>query len=250
VRLSARAAEAIAPALAEFDAFRASWVVACDPSRGPADLAALLSEAEVLITDVRIGRAVAALSRVLEPDAPWPLPGLHRHGDAIDLDWAAFTRFVPRGTAEDGRFFRGLARATRPDGEPAWLGERAPGTEQACLRLGQVSWSEIAQGLEEMERSRGDLYARRAELLRDELVRTLQGIGRGEPVCGCLRSEPIAALHALATSPVKAGTPPARRALVKAAQAAADALRTGGARVSWLRQGPDAPATGCGPGPR
>ena len=36
-------------------------------------------------------------------------------------------------------------------------------------------------------------------------------------------------------------------ALLAAARGAADALRRGAVRVSWLRDVPDAPATGCAP---
>lgn len=244
-----RVDEVVAPARAEIDAYRASWRAACDRSRGAADLAALLAEADTLVTDVRIGRAVAALARALEAEARWPLPGIHRRGDVVDVDWATFAGFVHRGTAEDGRWFRGLARATGADGDPAWLGDPAPADGAPCLRLGQISWAEVAQGVEEMERSRGDLYARRATALRERLMESLHALGRGGVVCGCVRGDPLAALEALAAMQVRLGTP-ARRALVAAAGAAADALRTGRTRVTWLREEPGAPVTGCGAGPR
>jgi hypothetical protein len=239
--------ELVQPARAELDAYRASWRAACDRSRGAADLAALLAEADALVTDVRTGRTVAALARALERDAPWPLPGIHRHGEVVDVDWATFSAFVPYGTAEDGRYFRGLARATQPDGDPAWIGDAAPGDGAPCLRLGQTAWAEVAQGIEEMERSRGEPYARRAALLRDLLMAALDGLGGGGVVCGCLRGDPLPALESLAAMQ-RSGTP-ARRALVTAAEAAADALRTGRTRVTWLREAPGAPVTGCA-GPR
>lgn len=244
-----RVDEHIAPARAEIDGYRASWRAACDRSRGAADLAALLAEADALVTDVRIGRAVATLARALEADAPWPLPGIHRHGDVVDIDWATFVGFVPRGTAEDGRWFRGLARATRADGDPAWLGDPAPGDGAPCVRLGQTSWAEVAQGLEEMERSRGDLYARRAATLRERLMESLQALARGGVVCGCERGDPLRGLDALSATHERLGTP-ARRALVAAAAAAVDALRAGRTRVTWLREAPGAPISGCAAGPR
>lgn len=240
--------EVVAPARAELDAYRASWRAACDRSRGAADVSALLAEADALVTDVRSGRVVAALARGLGPDARWPLPGIHRHGDGIDVDWATFARFVPRGTAEDGRYFRGLARVTFEDGTPAWLGEAAPGGPP-CVRVGQVSWSEVAHGVEEMERSPGEIYARRAAQLRERLMDTLGVLARGGVVCGCERGEPLPALEALAAAQERLGTP-ARRALVAAAAAAREALRSGRTQVSWLREAPGAPVTGCGARPR
>jgi hypothetical protein len=100
-----------------------------------------------------------------------------------------------------------------------------------------------------MERSRGEPYARRAAVLRERLMATLGGLGRGGVACGCERGDPLAALEALAARQERLGTPD-RRALVAAAGAAADALRTGRTRVSWLREAPGAPVTGCGAGPR
>src|SRR5512145_384707 len=64
--------DVVAPARAELDAYRASWRAACDRTRGAADVAALLAEADALVTDVRSGRVVAALARGLPPDARWP----------------------------------------------------------------------------------------------------------------------------------------------------------------------------------
>lgn len=242
------AADVIAAGRAEIDAYRASWRAACDPARGPADLAALLSEAEVLVTDVRIGRAVTALAREVADDGAWPLPGVHRHAGVVDVDWATFAGFVSRGTAEDQRFFRGLARATRPDGDGVWFGEPAPDGEP-CLRVGDLSWAEVVQGLEEMERSRGETYARKAGYLREALLTSLGTLVRGGVVCGCVRGDPLPALDAIAASQGRLGTP-ARRALIATAGGAADALRRGKTRVSWLREAPDAPVTGCGAGPR
>jgi hypothetical protein len=248
-RIPEQAEQTIAAARADIDAYRASWRAACDPSRGPADLSALLSEAEALVTDVRIGRVVAALAGSLEPGTAWPLPGILRRGDAVDVDWETFAAFVPRGTAEDARYFRGLGRATRADGEPAWLGDAASEGGEPCLHLAQVSWGEVAQGIEEMERSRGEAYARRAALLRERLMASLQAVGRGGVVCGCVRGDPLAPLDVLAGAQERLGTP-ARRALVGAARSAAEALRAGRARVTWLRESAGAPVTGCGVGAR
>lgn len=248
VPIPQEAGDAIAAARAELDAYRASWRAACEPARGPADVAALLSEAEVLVTDVRIGRAVGALARAVADDGAWPLPGIHRHAGVVDVDWATFAAFVSRGTAEDQRFFRGLARATRADGDGSWLGEPAPDGEP-CLRLGDLSWSEVVQGIEEMERSRGEVYARRAGYLREALLATLGALGEGGIRCGCVRGDPLPALDAIAASQGRLGTP-ARREIVAKARAAADALRAGKTRVSWLRDAPGAPVTGCGAGTR
>jgi hypothetical protein len=244
-----RLEETVAPARADIDAYRASWRAACDPARGAADLSALLSEAEALVTDVRIGRVVAALARALAPDAPWPLPGIHRHGDTVDVDWATFAAFAPRGAAEDQRYFRGLARTTRADGDPAWLGDPAPEDGAPCVHLAGTAWADVAQGVEQMERSRGVAYVRRAAFLRDRLQSTLDRLAGGGTVCGCVRGDPLPALERLAATEERLGTP-ARRALVAAARGAADALRSGSTRVSWLRQTPDGPITGCGAAPR
>lgn len=237
--------ETVAPARADLDAYRASWRAACDPTSGAADLSALLSEAEALVTDVRIGRVVAALARSLPPDAAWPLPGIHRHAEAVDVDWATFAAFAPRGTAEDQRYFRGLARATQADGDPAWLGDPAPRDGAPCVNLARTAWMDVAEGVEQMERSRGGAYVRRAALLRDRLQSTLARLGEGGAVCGCVRGDPLPALERLAAAGERLGTP-ARRALVAAARAAADALRGGATRISWLRETPDGPITGCG----
>jgi hypothetical protein len=245
--MSPAADAAIAGARAEIEAYRASWRAACDPSRGPADVAALLSDAEALVADVRVGRAVARLASSLGAEAPWPLPGLHRHGEGVDVDWAAFASF-PRGSVEDVRFFRGLGKAAGPDGDPIWLGPAAP-DGAPCLRLAETSWIEVAQGIEEMERARSGDYARRAAILRERLAATLDGLARGGPACGCVRGDPLPALDALAGKQAKVQTP-ARRALIASAAAAAEALRRGKARVSWLRETAGAPATGCGAGPR
>ncbi|HEX9399776.1 MAG TPA: hypothetical protein VF912_06660 [Anaeromyxobacter sp.] len=252
-RLDGRAASAVGEARAEIDAYRAAWRDACDPARGAADLAELLSDAEALVSDVRLARVAAALAHALEPDAPWPLPGVHRSGAGVDLDWSAFAAIVPRGKAEDARFFRGLSRALASSGEPVWLGA-APGEGAApCLRLGETAWVEVARGIEEMDRADVHVYARHAADVRARLLQTLKALGRGGPVCGCVKGDPLPALAALAAlapgGRERSGTPE-RRALVAAGAAAAEAVRTGSARISWLRDAPDAPATGCGAGTR
>lgn len=244
-RIPERAAAAAAAGRAEIDAYRASWRAACDPSGPPHDLAALVSEADALVTDVRIGRAVAALVAALSAGDRWPLPGIHRSGGAVDVDWAAFAGFAARGGAEDGRYFRGFARATDADGDPAWLGPAPTPDAAPCVRLAETSWRDVAQGLEEMEGSRSPIYAKRAALLRERLVATLTALGRGGPVCGCVRGDPLPPLEALAATSTKLGTP-ARRELAAAAAAARDALRRGAATISWLRERPDAPPSGCG----
>jgi hypothetical protein len=244
----AAAAAAVAHARAVLDAYRASWRAACDPSRGPADVAALLSEADALVADVRSGRAVAALARELPEGSAWPVPAVRRGEDGPEVDWPAFAAFAARGTAEDARFFRGLARVTGPDGEPAWLGPAPVPGGAPCLRLAETSWSDVAQGLAEMERSRSDLYARRAARLQERLLASLDDLARGIPVCGCVRGDPLPALDALAATHERLGTP-GRRALLASARGAADAVRHGTVRVAWLRDAPDAPATGCGAAP-
>src|SRR6266511_903109 len=231
VPIGAKAAAIVAEARAEIDAYRADWREACDPRRGAADVARLLSDAEALVTDVRLARVAGALARALEPDAAWPLPGVRRSGAGVDLDRATFAAFVERGTVDDVRFFRGFSRATGAGGEPAWLGPVPAEGAAPCLRLGEPRWAEVAQGLEEMERAKVEVYSRRAAALREQLLATLKTLGKGGAVCGCVKGDPVPALDALGSG-------------------ASTALRTGSARVSWLREAPDAPATGCGVGPR
>ena len=249
-RLGSRAVTAIEDARAEIDAYRAAWRVACDPGRGAADVASLLSDAEALVSDVRLARVVAELSRALEPRATWPLPGVHRSGEGLELDWAAFAAIFERGTAEDSRFFRGLTRATRAGGEPVWLGPVPAADGARCVRLGEIAWVDVADGIEQMERSGPEVYSRRVAALREQLLETLRALGGGGPVCGCVRGDPLPALAALAGGARARSGTPERRALLAAAASAVEALRSGKTRLTWLRESADAPATGCGAGAR
>ncbi len=248
--LGKRAAEAAGDALREVDGYRAAWKAACDPANAPADLAALLGEAEALVADVRLARMVVKVARALEPQATWPLPGLRRAGDGIALDWAAFAAIAERATAEDARFFRGLFRTQRQDGEPVWLGARAVPDGAPCVRLGETSWAEVTQGIEQMERGKVATFVERTAQVREALLETLQAISGGGEICGCVKGDPLVGLDALAGSAPERGASTERRAIADAARGAADALRGGRARVTWLREAPDAPATGCVAGQR
>lgn len=243
-RIGQAAAAALGEGLRDVEAYRSAWRDACDPDRGPADLSALLGDADALVSDVRLGRLAETVAATLEPGAPWPLPGVRRAADGLAIDWDAFGEMAARGKAEDARFFRGLSRTVDREGEPVWLGPAAPGGAR-CVRLAETSWVDVATGLEEMDRAGTPTYARRAAQLRERLVGTLQSVARGAPVCGCTRGDPLPALDALAARAQERGAPPSRRAVTAAARDAAQAVRTT-ARIDWLRAGPDAPATGCG----
>jgi hypothetical protein len=245
--LSARIQQSALPAHARRDveAYRAAWRRVCDPAAGPADLAALLGDAEALTADVMLEESVAQILRSVPDDAPSPLPGIRHSGAGPAVDRDAFQAVLERGRAEDQRFWRGAARALDRAGRPVWL-ETSPDGEPACVRLGEVAWAEIAAGLELMETAGAEPYVRSGRALRTSLVETLSGVATA-PVCGCTRGDPLAGLEPLAASGEKRGTP-MQRAVVQAARDALDALRAGRARVRWLRDAPGAPATGCRPG--
>lgn len=230
--------------------YRAAWRRACDPAAGAADLASLLGDAEALTADVSTSRTIEALAaaHAAAPGAEWPLPAIVREGDApLEVDWAAFSALLGRGAAEDGRFWRAAARVAGRTGEPGWLGEPLPDSTERCVRLGEVRWQELAEALEAMERAGSEPYVRHAQALRAALIETLATVARGPSTCACLRGAPAEGLEPLVTSAAaeRVGTP-ARRALAKAAADALEALRTGRARVSFLREAPGAPPTGCG----
>jgi hypothetical protein len=234
---------------AEVERYRVSWRRACDPAAPAADLGSLLGDAEALIADVSSSRTLAALAQAhaAKPGAEWPLPGIVRDEDgALDVDWASFGAVAERGTAEDRRFWRGAGVAADHTGEPSWLGEPAPGSGAPCVRLGEVDWPAIADALDAMERAGSEPYVRHARELRSALVETMTRLARGPEVCACLPTRDAAAtLEPLAAGGDRLGTP-ARRALAKASGDAMKALKSGRARVRFLRQAPDAPPTGCG----
>jgi hypothetical protein len=255
-----RAARAPLPASAGISAqerevvedYRAAWRRACDPASGAADLASLLGDAEALAADVSTSRTLEALAAAHAAEAAsgaaWPLPAIVRDGDQpLEVDWAAFAALADRGAAEDGRFWRGAARVAGRTGEPGWLGEVIPGSTERCVRLGEVRWQELADALDSMERAGSEPYVRHARALRAALVETLAAIARGPSTCACLPGPGAGALEPLVASSAaeRVGTP-ARRALAKAAADAHGALREGRARLSFLREAPGAPATGCG----
>jgi hypothetical protein len=233
----------VARVMPALEAYRAAWRRACGPGPDPADVAGLAADAEAIVTDVKLGPALARLAGALPAGAAWPIPGVRPGPDGLEVDWGAIAALAPRATVEDARSIRGLGRAMASDGEPVWLEPPRAGTP-GCVRLVETSWSEVAHGLEEMEAANAEVFARRAALLRERLEETFRDLARGNPVCGCARGDPLPALDALAGGKGKVGTP-ARRELEAAASSAAQAIRSGKARLSFLRDAPGAPVTGC-----
>lgn len=228
------------------DAYRAAWRPVCDPQGGPVDLGTLFGDAEALATDAALADAVDEILRSAPPGAPSPLPGIRQsESGSAAVDWGAFEAVVERGWAEDQRFWRAASRALDLRGDPVWLGPAAGGGPR-CVRLGQVAWADVAAALELMETTGVEPYVRVARALRGSLLAALEAIAK-EPVCGCTKGDAPAGLEPLAASGEKRGTP-THRALAKAARDALEALRTGRARVGWLRDAPGAPPTGCRPG--
>jgi hypothetical protein len=206
-------------------------------------VAGLVADAESLVSDVSIAPALSALADTLRPGAPWPVPGVWRGDRALEVDWGAIAGLAPRASAEDARALRGLSRAAGPGGEPAWLQPPGDGA-RGCVRLAETRWAEVALGLQELQASQAEVFTRRAASLRERLVSTLQDVSRGKPVCACAKGDLARALDALTGGKERRGTPE-HRALVSAASAAAQAVRSGAARVSFLRDAPGAPAKGC-----
>ncbi|HEY6005215.1 MAG TPA: hypothetical protein VIV57_20210, partial [Anaeromyxobacter sp.] len=202
-----RAARAPLPASASLsaadrapvEAYRAAWRRACDPGAGVADLGSLFGDAEALAEDVTTSPALEAIASALPPGAEWPLPALRREGGGpLRVDWASFGSASGRGTAEDGRFWRGAAVAAGPFGEPSWWGEalsRGPGR---CLRLAETRWRDVADALDAMERGGSATYSRHVKALRARLLETLSSLARDREVCSCLPGDAAAALEPLA----------------------------------------------------
>lgn len=231
---------------APVEVYRAAWRRVCERGAPPADLSTLLGDAEALIADVGTAPTLAALAAALP--AEWPLPGIRRgEGEPLEVDWAAFGAAAARGTVEDARFWRGAAVAAGPGGEPGWLGERIGEGAARCLRLTELSWLDVANALDAMERAGAAPYVRHAQGLRASLVETFAGVARRAEVCACLRGDAARALEPLAGEAGGGGGTHARRGLAKAAAEALRAIRSGQARVRALRAAPGAPPTGCTP---
>ncbi|HET8539764.1 MAG TPA: hypothetical protein VFL83_07815 [Anaeromyxobacter sp.] len=245
-----RPAELPRDAARAVDAYRAAWRGACEPKATP-DVAALLGDAEVLAADARKSRAVRAIAAAAaERGGEWPLPGIRLVDGELAVDWGAFAPFGARGKVDDVRFWRGAAIAADGSGGPAWLEHAPDAPGGACVRLGTARWRDVVRALDDMEATRAAQYAGRARTLRDELVETLAGIGRGPVVCGCLRADPTTGLHALAALDAPEGPDaPAQPAVAEAARAALDAVQSGRVKVRWLRDAPGAEPTGCGAAP-
>jgi hypothetical protein len=223
--------------------YRAAWKAACE-SDGPVELDPLLVDAESLSGDVILSRVLDVVTRVLPKNATWPLPGLRRRGrNDFVPDWSAFAAMADRAMAEDQRFWRAAALVADPYGDPAWLGASPGEGEEACVRLGEVPWAEIAGALGQMEMARAEGYVAQGRRLRQRLVETFAALARGLG-CGCVRGDAAAGLEPLATPKGERLGSPARRALAKAATDAFEAVRKG--RVRWLRDAPGAAPTGCG----
>lgn len=226
------------------EAYRAAWKRACDPKGSP-DLAPLLGDAEALALDAHTSRLVRTLAaEAIEHGREWPLPGIRWVDGDLAVDWKAFAPLAPRGRVEDVRFWRGASVVANGFGDPVWLEAVADAAGAECVRLGETRWTDVARGMADMESAAAPQYASHARELRGRLADTLEAIARGG-VCGCVKGDAAAGLAELAAlDPGDKRNESARRVQRSAAQAL-DALRTGRARVRWLRQAPGGEPTGC-----
>lgn len=230
------------------DAYRGAWKRACD-SNESVDAATMLGDAEVLAQDARMSRILRTIAfAALQQGQEWPFPAIRSIGDALAVDWGAFAELGERGGVDDQKFWRGAVTVANAVGEPAWVRRAPEAASGECVRLGEVSWTDIAKGLESMGAAEPYPYPDRARELRARLVETLAAIARGPEVCGCVRGEATKALAALASgeADAKKGAPPLPRDLAKAAADALSALRSGRAKVQWLRESAGGAPTGCG----
>ncbi len=229
------------------DAYRGAWKRACD-TNDAIDVAAMLSDAEVLAEDARMSRVVRAIGfSALQRGGEWPFPAIRPLGDALAVDWSAFAELGERGGADDVKFWRGAVVATNGIGRPSWVRDAPEAASGECVRLGEVAWVDVAKALESMSAVTPYPYPDRARELRGRFLETLAGIARGPAICGCVRGDATKGLAALAEAgEAKRGTPPVERELAKAASDALSALKSGRARIDWLRKSPGDPPTGCG----
>ncbi len=230
------------------DAYRGAWKRACD-SNESVDAATMLGDAEVLAQDARMSRIVRTIAfDALQRGREWPFPAIRSVGDELAVDWGAFAELGERGGVDDQRFWRAAVVVANAVGAPAWVRSAPEAASGACVRLGEVSWVDIARALDGMAAAEPYPYPDRARELRGQLLETLAAIARGPQVCGCVRGDAAKGLPALASgeADAKKGTPPPPRDLVKAAADALSALRNGRAKVQWLRESPDRPPNGCG----
>jgi hypothetical protein len=230
------------------DAYRGAWKRACD-SNDSVDVATMLGDAEVLAQDARMSRIVRTIGfGALERGQEWPFPAIRSLGEVLAVDWTAFADLGERGGADDQRFWRGAVVVANAVGEPVWVRAEPEAASGECLRLGEVSWSDIARALDGMGAAEPYPYPDRTREFRGRFLETLGAIAQGPQVCGCVRGDAAKGLAELASGEggAKKGAPPPARDLVKAAADALSAFKSGRAKVQWLRQSPGGPATGCG----
>jgi hypothetical protein len=229
------------------DAYRGAWKRACD-SNDSVDVATLLGDAEVLAEDARLSRIVRTIAfGALQRGQEWPFPAIRSFGDVLAVDWAAFADLGERGGADDQKFWRGAMVAADAVGDPAWMSTAPEAATGECVRLGEISWPDVARALDGMAGAEPYPYPDRARALRARFLETLAAIAQGPQVCGCVRGDATKGLAELASGDGggKKGAP-LPRDLAKAAADAVAALKSGRAKVRWLRQAPGAPPTGCG----
>ena len=242
-RVSEVGAAALGKARSTFDPYRTAWRRACALDAGPVDVGGLLTDAESLIADVIAGPGVSALVSALGPDDPWPVPAIRRGESGLEVDWAAIVLVAPRASAEDARALRSLGAVEGPGGGPAWIDPGGEGA-RACVRLAETDWVAVAQGIEALRSAQAEVFSRRAPPMRERLLATLGELSKGKPVCACVKGDVLGSLAQLGSKKEKLGTRE-HRSIASASDGAVQAIRTGAARISFLREAPGAPATGC-----
>lgn len=229
---------------AAVEAYRGAWRDACAMRPRPRSLAPLLGRAEALARSADLREAVVGDGEALRA-----LPGL-----AVDVETSSllvhhadFVEAAALGTADDRDFlpeYAALAGDAAAGRLPPWLAFIEGSDGAVCVRLGEVSWLDLARRLDALRaRTRTPAYRARADRVAAAIAAVLDDLARGRRTCGCAENEHVAPeLDPLARADRKGG--PVVRRLSPAAAAAAHATREKRALVVWDR-GPGQGAGGC-----
>lgn len=228
---------------AAVEAYRRAWRDVCVPRPRPRSLAPVLERAEALAASGALREAVVG-----DGDALRALPGL-----AVDVDTSSLlvhradlAEAAALGTVEDRAFlpeWAELAGDAAAGRLPPWLSFIEGSAGAVCVRLGEVSWLDLARRLDALHAAvRSPAYRARADRVAGSIAAVLDDLARGRRTCGCAENEHLAAgLDALARA--GRGGPVVRR-LSGAAAAAGRAVREARSGVVWDRR-PGQGTGGC-----
>src|SRR5512133_3532961 len=160
------------------DAYRGAWKRACDSDES-VDVATLFGDAEVLAQDARMSRILRGIANVAQQRGQeWPLPGIRPFAGGLAVDWDVFAQLGDRGAVDDQKFWRGAVLVANVIGEPAWLREASEAAAGECVRFGEISWAEIARGLDTMSAAEPFPYPDHVRALRGRFLETLAVIAK------------------------------------------------------------------------